>query len=461
VTPHFAEGALAKSLYFQFEDHAIPVSAAIRLVMEKMRELGDTRFIKTLSDLWNNVMQADSQACRLDTLANFVLLQLTNLQTLGKVPEDGAQRRVWMVMKLQALQAAVYFRSVSHLPDEPLCIANLLSLDVDRILLEDTREKRMACVWKLWTDASGGFPPAGIFLTDDPLPVPGWRWAPASLLGSGLSTAMSYDDALSRLKAAIGSQRLGTVVENLGLKVQLPGRHVTIKSWRKGGPIRLWDWPPVASKEHILMCRHTSSGKWYQMQDQKRGVARDNLGPAEMEIWDRQNPHPLREGLLSGSDMVLIQDTVVSRNGPTLHLLAEILGPIPKTSPSSMSPAEGVNPSELHVHGRRTVTLVKLDDSWTSGLNHLRDIAIDIAQDGAMTDLLSCSERTSQEHIAAAAKLGAYMDSRMAQARDFEKFCRDNLPAARGSSNLVPLILPYDVELSDIQDNQSWVVDRA
>ena len=85
---------------------------------------------------------------------------------------------------IQLVTEILQNRSVSVPSDEPLLIGTLLNLDVAKILQAKSPATRMRQLWMLMPNALHGVPPSVIFWIGPRLGIPGFRWAPASLLHS-------------------------------------------------------------------------------------------------------------------------------------------------------------------------------------------------------------------------------------------------------------------------------------
>ena len=85
---------------------------------------------------------------------------------------------------LALLDRALSYRNTTVPSDEPLCIATLMDLDIDRIL-PLCGEERMATVWDLIAEKNeGGLPSRMVFLEGPKLEKKGYHWAPSTLLPS-------------------------------------------------------------------------------------------------------------------------------------------------------------------------------------------------------------------------------------------------------------------------------------
>ena len=87
-------------------------------------------------------------------------------------------------LNLALLDRALSYRRTTVASDEPLCIATLMDLNMDRIL-PLCAEERMATVWDLIAEKNkGGLPSRMVFLEGPRLERKGYRWAPSTLLPS-------------------------------------------------------------------------------------------------------------------------------------------------------------------------------------------------------------------------------------------------------------------------------------
>ena len=85
---------------------------------------------------------------------------------------------------LALLDRALSYRNTTVPSDEPLCIATLIDLNMDKIL-PLCGEERMATVWDLIVEKNGGgLSPRMVFLEGPKLEKKGYHWAPSTLLPS-------------------------------------------------------------------------------------------------------------------------------------------------------------------------------------------------------------------------------------------------------------------------------------
>ncbi|KAJ4377263.1 hypothetical protein N0V83_000087 [Neocucurbitaria cava] len=169
------EGLLNQSLWFQFADTAIELKA-IRWRFNDHCSPMDATLRMDIAMLYDS------------------LVGLRGTEGFLEVPVLGK------------LLAALRNRSVTVATDEPICIANLLEIDVKDIYEGEQRAPTMEDIWRR-IDAI----PADILFASCPrLCKPGLRWAPRSFLNAHIP-----------IGAEFGKSRYGTLVTN-GLKVTLP-----------------------------------------------------------------------------------------------------------------------------------------------------------------------------------------------------------------------------------------------
>ena len=119
---------------------------------------------------------------------------------------------------LPSVAVGLRYRAVSVATDEPLLIANLLHLDAAHILGCSSIAQRMQRLWTLMPKASRGIPATIIFWLGPRLNIPGFRWAPATLLVP--STKNEWVIIPNSMATSDG-------LDERGLRVSFPGRRVS------------------------------------------------------------------------------------------------------------------------------------------------------------------------------------------------------------------------------------------
>jgi len=175
------EGALARSLFFQFSDGPYDLNEGLY------------RLDQNTDIVFQNTLQSSI------TKQFFEMRQFT---------ESFASESV----KLIALMKSLRFRCTSVLSDEPVCLATMLGLDTLRIVKAPS-DKRMLLLWSLIKE----IPAEIIFLAGEKLEVDGYRWAPRSFLRQSVkenTQNIKYVDHYEISNAQRGVR---------GLSVQFPG----------------------------------------------------------------------------------------------------------------------------------------------------------------------------------------------------------------------------------------------
>jgi hypothetical protein len=140
------EGALAKSLYFQFADIAQSLMGTIASV-HSMK--GNMTYRAVFEDAFAEVLG---------------LVRFFNSRENG-LSEPSA------IDLLKLLDRALQFRSVSVASDEPLCIGTLMGMDLSPILQLKTQEDRMRKVWDLMAVRNAGIPAQVLYLEEERLGI--------------------------------------------------------------------------------------------------------------------------------------------------------------------------------------------------------------------------------------------------------------------------------------------------
>jgi hypothetical protein len=224
------EGALARALYVQFADGALPLSG--------LRELFG----------YNNPReQVFSQDVSLEYWRLDAFFRADQHSMVGDYPD------------FNVLDQALQFRNVSVPSDEGLCIGTLMSLDLKKIL-NVPYAKRMQKVWELLAIEKRGVPADILFFEEPKLEATGWRWAPRSLL----TVQYGIHDPTTRT-VRWNSPRRGMPTD-WGLKVQYGGYHISVVTYADSRPRRPWPGFQQIPGYHLLF-RDAETGEWYQLSD--------------------------------------------------------------------------------------------------------------------------------------------------------------------------------------------------
>ena len=152
------EGALARSvgLWVYFKDG--PVHMPVLWARLYVLYTQDLRYRRLLQDMFD-----DTRPMSLDNYYNSRPKKTPNLALLDR---------------------ALSYRNTTVPSDEPLCIATLMDLNIDKIL-PLSGEERMKTIWDLIAEKNeGGLPSRMVFLEGPKLEYKGYHWAPSTLLPS-------------------------------------------------------------------------------------------------------------------------------------------------------------------------------------------------------------------------------------------------------------------------------------
>ena len=120
-------------------------------------------------------------------------------------------------LSLTLLSHSVAKRSTTVATDEPLCLATIAGVNLDKIL-EYIPEERMKGFWSLL----GKYSRSLIFWQGPRLVDPGYRWAPASLVGDPSQT-LKTDHLAMGTHEGLAAASLVTSLSGSGLHIRYPG----------------------------------------------------------------------------------------------------------------------------------------------------------------------------------------------------------------------------------------------
>ncbi|KAH8886997.1 hypothetical protein GQ53DRAFT_330311 [Thozetella sp. PMI_491] len=441
------EGALAKSLYFQFADGAVSVMEPLeRLFREGLLDL---RIMRVWMDVSSEVVNLGGWFNQHPELSKPTLVNL---------------------------QSSLYFRTVSNPSDEPLCIATLLRLGLKYIIEVSDGQERMSRVWELISKSLNGLPAGIIFSSDETLDLPGWRWAPKSFLGANADPhgVMGISDRFTRLrtirrplpKEEKGNQSLEAqqdvisgIPTPLGLRVEFAGFRLRTKPRLPGLPILPWDGLIVKAREDMLMAKEQSTGQWMKVVDYYRSRKLATWSLEERRAYDTEANNPLSRAIQDGR-CAIIYDSSWS-NGDTFHGLLVELDDEPG------APEQAGHPSALLARRIRLLVVDKTASSYDLVWDVVQGLANRVAEHESTQALLRIAgeDRNGQEYQDALDKVREAMKELMAEAwatqPAFVQAVHDNIGPDMEEYMwaTIPKSFSHDIVAEDIPSTQVWIVD--
>ncbi|PNY23089.1 Uncharacterized protein TCAP_06963 [Tolypocladium capitatum] len=386
------EGVLGNSLYIQFADRAVDSSA----LLQQLFAVGcqDSRYMR----MWQDVMSEYNQ-----------------LQTLCAVPEPGSSSN-HTPPPLVSLQRALHYRTVSVASDEPLCIATLMALDTGYIAAAPDAQGRMVRVWELLSRANNGLPVRIIFYAEETLDVPGWRWAPRSLLGSSVSDpVMGNDERVIRFAEQVtdvaqndhGDRRLARagIPTPLGLKVRLPGCRLVPKPHIQGLPLHPWSGVTGTIEDQLVL--RDEAGGWVRIFDWYRTKKMGVWTREEMSAYDKRMNGPLCRSMDTGN-CALIYDVPSALDQARTCCMVQVED-VGEGDIEEAAPDLGCEETPLRARRERTVMISRLGDVEAGLMDMLRQLACKVASDEVTRGLLSIHDQSSEAWKDGAAHVRARM----------------------------------------------------
>ncbi|PNP50070.1 hypothetical protein THARTR1_09202 [Trichoderma harzianum] len=426
------EGALTKSLYVQFADKAVNCYA----LLVKLWNAGnsDPRYMK----IWQDIMGAYNE------LQGFF---------------SGREGPTINQSPLITLQRSLQFRTVSVPSDEPLCISTLMNLDTKYIAAAPDAETRMARVWELINKSQGGLPMRVIFYADEVLSIPGWRWAPRSLLGSAVKDpVLGIDERVLRLAGDANNQGIPTP---LGLKVALPGCRLLPRPLVAGLPLHPWPGAINPTEDQILL-QDARSGKWYRIMDWYRSKKIASWTAEELSAFDREQNHPLCREADSGK-CVLIYDEKSRVDGTVMTCMGQIEEVGEDFEHASVTSAE--LQAGLRIHRTRAVIMSALSDEEIRMMTIFREMAGLVAMDQETSNLQAIEDRESEDWKSCMAKVKDKMKEVVAEAWKSRPEVRQTVENTIGLEleeymwAFIPKVFSHDVMMEETPSEQLWFVD--
>lgn len=374
-------------------------------------------------------------------------------------------------LNLVSLQRALHFRTVSDPADEPLCIATLLSLDQTYVVAASTLQDRMVRVWELVAKKLSGTAPARIlFSSDETLDVPGWRWAPRSLLGASYAakdSAMDVHHRIMRFRAwrsdvleTEDTTRNSGVPTPWGLRVQMSG--YVLKSVPLLPHLPLHPWERVAgSHEDMILVKHTASGRWLRLMDFYRLEMGRRWSPEERREYDRKTDNLLCRLIDNGGQALLCdRNPTQGQHYPSVMVHLE-------DGWNQQGQGEDRARQTMRARQEQMVILDWASPAHTIVADGLEELAMKVAQSDVTQQLLNAMDTASDWENGRTAMEGVkeYMKTVVAEKWKSDAAFVEAVRDTRGP-NMEHLLwaeiqmrFSHSIVCEEVPDSQVWLVD--
>ncbi|KIN08693.1 hypothetical protein OIDMADRAFT_175455 [Oidiodendron maius Zn] len=273
------EGALAKSLYFQFADGAV-----------------------SLQSLYTAFTQSMSRSLQHRCVGVDVIQEFFNITGFFHAALDHTLKS--MPQNMAYLDRSLKFRGVSVPTDEPLCIGALMRLDLRAIINVERKEDRMQMMWTLLAKKIGGLPAQVIFMEEHKIDAIGWRWAPSSLIQveKGLLNPGSRGFRWAESQLGMPTER--------GFRVRYPGYCITLEQYDDDRPRNPW---PGLSRisESYAQFRDAQTGQWYCIVDKKHALMVQSWTNEQEEEYNKLHLFPLHDLADTNHSLILMSSSTI------------------------------------------------------------------------------------------------------------------------------------------------------
>jgi hypothetical protein len=205
------EGFLAREVYYQLEDKPLRLPDVDEMAKDYQKQM-----------LYNGYplgfpLQASSKTSFYYTTVKTIVNGIQE----GRIPEDNK----WIVYG--HLAQSLGYRSTTNIDDELLCVASVIGSSVKnyaKLEVEKSRQRTAELRMKAFLEEIGRFRQGIIFNNYKRLTIPGFRWAPVSLLGhraSGLGDLDDSKDSKIEDYSQLNLNDIHVEVSSLNVKINL------------------------------------------------------------------------------------------------------------------------------------------------------------------------------------------------------------------------------------------------
>ncbi|KAJ6789168.1 hypothetical protein PWT90_03292 [Aphanocladium album] len=427
----FQEAILPKSLCVQFEDKAIAATDLMRDLY--LAGMNDKRMLRIWHDLGNEF--------------NYLRSMDDVSRSLGDIYHNP---------QLLLLARAIHFRTVSVPSDEPLCLAVLMSLQIEGLTLMTDGEERMARVWAALDERLGGISTGLVFYLEDTLSIKGWRWAPKSLLG-GLGKDSTLDLDTRSLRFAVSKPITPYSVGRptaRGLRMKAKGGYLTVAPIRENFDLLPWSGVTKRVVEPHVLVYHEASKGWFRLADWHRSLKLQAWSDEERREYDEKHPSPLFDCIRSNKSALIFRDY-----DPDADAMVAILG----KAQDGMDD-DGENHATLFER-ERTVMFIPLGDNYVRLIKKVNVIANRLADDQVTTDLLACGKDASPARDECLGKVKAWLETTVDKVwkedPEFADLVRQTMGDDMEGSSWPMIILEASnlITMKDTEEDRVWFID--
>jgi hypothetical protein len=176
------EGFLAREVYYQFQDRPLKLPDVDELAKDFQKKMAYQGYPTGFP------LQASGKTSFYYTIVKTIVNGIQE----GRISPDNK----WILYG--HLADSLGYRSTSNIDDELLCVASVIGSNVKnyaKLEVEKSRKRTAELRMKAFLEEIGRFRQGIIFNNYKRLTIPGFRWAPASLLGHRSSGLGDLDDA--------------------------------------------------------------------------------------------------------------------------------------------------------------------------------------------------------------------------------------------------------------------------
>jgi hypothetical protein len=176
------EGFLAREVYYQLQDKPLKLPDVDELAKDFQKKMAYQGY----------PMGFPLQASGKTSFYYTTVKTIVNGIQEGRIPQDNK----WILYG--HLAGSLGYRSTTNIDDELLCVASVIGLNVKtyaKLEVEKSRKRTAELRMKAFLEEIGRFRQSIIFNNYKRLTIPGFRWAPVSLLGHRSSGLGGLDDS--------------------------------------------------------------------------------------------------------------------------------------------------------------------------------------------------------------------------------------------------------------------------
>jgi hypothetical protein len=309
-----------------------------------------------------------------------------------------------------------------------------------------------------------------LFFLDEQIDIPGWRWAPKSLLASAVDDAViGIDERVARFHTDEDStnpaEGLG-IPTSIGLKVRLPGYRIIPTPLLPDMPFHAWP-EVINSIEDQVVVQNEDTGQWFRILDWYRSKKLPTWTRAERLAYDKRQNNPVCRAIDTGNCALIVDQKATVQELTTAGCLVQV----EELTTQQLRDLGHVDTEEhvpLKARRERSMIISAMGEEESKMMTNLRELAVKVARDPSTAEFLQVQKKHKpgeEQWDAAEEKVRQTMKKVMEEAWHADEQFQQTIKNTMGEDLddyiwvFIPKMFSHAICFRELEERQLWFVD--